>query len=106
VELQTVTGLPLEHRWVFWDVDPLTLDLEADADYILARILEFGGIAEVRWALATYGRDRIHRFFREVGHPELSERTRTFWRAVFGAEEEEWASPPDWRTSRLGPWID
>ena len=96
--------VPDDLRWLFWDVELDELDPEAHADYILPRILEHGGLAEVRWAVERYGLERIHRFFRDVGHPELGERTRGFWRAVFKAENEAWASPPDWRKSKSVPW--
>ena len=80
--------VPASHRWVFWDVDVDALDTAAGANYILPRVLEFGGIAEVRWLMATYGLDGIHRFLKDVGHPELSERTIGFWRAVLKADGE------------------
>jgi hypothetical protein len=98
--------LPRDFSWVFWDVDFNTLDTGLAADFILARILEFGRHIEVRWLVDTYGLDRIHQFLRMTGHPELSERTLQFWRAVFHAESEQWASPPAWRRSSSAPWID
>ena len=98
--------VPARLRWVFWDVDASRLETSRSADYIIPRILEHGGIAEVRWLIATYGMDRIHRFLQDVGHPELSARTLGFWRAVLKAEDEVWASPPAWRRSSGGPWID
>ncbi len=101
-----VAQLPDWLRRVFWNVDFDDIDIEMDADGILPRILEHGNMRAVKWALATYGPARIHRFFREVGHPELSPRTIAFWRAYFRAEEEEeWASPPDWRRRSAGPWV-
>jgi hypothetical protein len=96
--------VPAEFRWLFWDVDFETVDAGEHADFVLARVLEFGRMAEVRWSIATYGVERIHRFLRDCGHPELSERTVAFWRAVLNAEEEEWAKPPPWRRSRIAPW--
>jgi len=98
--------LPNELRWLFWEMDFESLDPERHADSILARVLERGRMAEVRWAIGYYGMSRIHRFFREVGHPELSDRTVAFWRAVFKAEDETWASPPAWRRNSSAPWID
>ncbi len=98
-------SMPRQFRWLFWDVDPAALDVEKQATYILARILEFGRMVEVRWAIDTYGLKRIHRFFLEVGHPELSDRTLHFWRAVFHAEHETWVSQPVWRKSKIAPWI-
>jgi hypothetical protein len=100
-----VAKVPAPHRWVFWDVDAARLDTARSADHIIPRILEFGGIAEVRWLLATYGMRGIHRFLRDVGHTELSERTLCFWRAALHAEDEVWASPPAWRKSSAAPWI-
>ena len=97
-------SIPEELRWLFWETAPEELDAEAHADYILPRILEHGCLAEVQWAMGRYGLERIHRFLREVGHPELSERTVGFWRAVFKAEDEAWAAPPTWRTSSGVPW--
>ena len=73
--------------------------------YILGRILEFGGADEVRWALGRYGPERVHAFLRDTGHPELSPRTLSFWRAFFSAEGETWASSPDWRRDNAAPWV-
>ncbi|MBI2570192.1 MAG: hypothetical protein HYV63_24580 [Candidatus Schekmanbacteria bacterium] len=101
-----MTAIPDEVKWLFWEVDAASFEVTQHADYILARILEFGGFAEVRWAMATFGLARIHRFFREVGHADISERTFRFWRAFFKADHESWARPPAWRQSSSAPWID
>lgn len=93
-------------RWLFPEVDFESLDTDAHADYVLARVLERGRLEDVKWAIAALGMARIHQFFREVGHPEISDRTRCFWRAVFQAEDEQWPSPPSWRRSSSAPWID
>ncbi len=98
--------LPESMRWLFWDLDGDTLDVEAHADAILARVLENGRLEDVRALLALYGEARIHRFFREVAHPLISERTRTFWRAYFEAGDEPWAKPPPFRRTNAAPWID
>jgi len=95
---------PRHLRWLFWDADLAGLDVERDAPYVLARVLEHGTLRDVKWALRVYGAERIHRFFREVGHPELSDRTLSFWRAFFKAYEEPWAQPPPWRKTSAVPW--
>jgi len=61
-----------------------------------------------RWVFwdVDAGMEGIHRFLRDVGHPELSERTLRFWRAALKAKDETWASPPAWRKSSAAPWID
>jgi hypothetical protein len=98
--------VPRPFRWLLWDVDPRSIDPERDADYLVPRVLEHGGLAEVRWLVDRLGLDRIHRFLRDIGHPELSPRTLTLWRAVLHAEEEEWAASPPWRRHSSAPWID
>ena len=70
--------LPDSMCWLFWNLDGGALDTEAHSDAILARVLENGRLEDVRALLALYGAPRIHRFFREVAHPLISERTRTF----------------------------
>lgn len=100
------SSLPESLRWLFWDVDFDSLDVEAHADAILARVLENGRLADVRNLVRIYGTPRIHRFFREVPHPLVSPRTRAFWRAFFDAENETWATAPSFRTSNAAPWID
>jgi hypothetical protein len=97
-------AVPAELHWLFWELDPARIDLAADSGYVMARVLEHGGLAEVRWLLARYGREAIHAFLRDVGHSELSDRTIAFWRAAFAAKDETWASPPAWRKSSSVPW--
>ena len=98
--------LPESIRWLFWDLDFDALDRERDADSILARVLESGRLADVRVILGLYGTERVHRFFRDVAHPIISDRTRAFWRAFFKAENEPWATPPAFRKNSAAPWID
>jgi squalene cyclase len=96
--------LPESLRWLFWEADFDELEAETDADYVLARVLEFGRLADLRWVIRHYGYLRIHEFLRDVGHPELSPRTIAFWRAFFKAENEPWKMPPAWRTTNAAPW--
>lgn len=102
-----VSRLPEALRSVLWDLDFDHLDVVADADSIIARVLEHGRLTDVRAVLQLYGSERILAFFRGAAHhPIVSERTRQFWRAYFHAEEESWPKRPDWRTSSGAPWID
>ena len=91
-------------HWLFWDVDPEAVDPERDRDYVLGRVLERGRLQDVRWILRAYGPERVHAFFRESGHPELSGRTLAFWRAFFHAEDETWKTPAPWRGNSSVPW--
>ena len=93
-------------KWIFWDVDFETIDVQAHVDGIMARVLERGLLADVQWLIDVYGLDRIHAFFKDVGSPEIGHRTRRFWRLVFNAKEEPWAEPPAWRRNSSQPWIE
>ncbi len=94
--------VPDSLRWLLWDLDADRVDLEAHADALLGRVLENGRLRDVRLVLDLYGEARILEFFRAGGHPLLSERTRSFWRAFFGADEE-WPAPPDFRSPSAAP---
>ena len=96
--------VPGEIRWLFWDADVDSIDIERDADGVLARVLERGRLAEVRWALGTYGPERIHRFFEAGGHPCISRRTLSFWKAYFETEGKSWRAKASFRTSSSIPW--
>jgi hypothetical protein len=93
-------------KFMFWNMDFARLDYRRDADAVIATIVEFGRLEDVRWMLRTYGRERVHRFFKTVGSPEISDKTVAFWRAVFHAEGEEWPRPPAWRRSSSAPWVE
>lgn len=102
---QSVFAIPASSRWIFWDVDPDAIELERDANGVLARVLERGCLDDVKWLIQSYGLARIHSFFREVWAPEITERTRGFWRAFFEAENETWAAPPTFRKNNSSLWI-
>lgn len=99
-----MAAVPATSRWIFWDVDPDAIDLERDANGVLARVLERGCLNDVAWLIHTYGLERIHAFFRDVWAPEVSARTRGFWRAFFEAENEPWAEPPGFRKNNSSLW--
>lgn len=96
--------LPQAMYWLFWEVDVQEIDLEKHADFVLARVLEKGRLEDVRWLMQQYGPQAIHDFFRHVGHSEISDRTRGFWRPVFDAHDEVWQESPAWRKDSAIPW--
>ncbi|MCL4806907.1 MAG: hypothetical protein KJ062_03790 [Thermoanaerobaculia bacterium] len=99
-----MTPVPRELRWLLWDLDADQVDVDECASAVLGRVLEHGRLADVRMVLELYGRERVLHFFREGDHPVVSERTRAFWHAFFGAEEA-WPTRPDFRNRSAAPWI-
>ncbi len=78
--------LPEEVRRLFWDVDPCALDAKAHRNFVLDRVLEYGGMDAVRWAEKTYGLAGIREYFVARGHRVLSRKTRSFWRLILNLE--------------------
>jgi hypothetical protein len=99
-------SVPVEHEWLFWDVDPGAIDLARDRRYVLGRVLERGRMADVRWVVSEYGTEGVHEFFRAGAHPEVSRATWSLWRAFFNESDSEWPTVPDWRNNNAAPWID
>ena len=97
--------VPDSLRWLLWDLDADRVDLEEHAAAVLGRVLENGRLCDVHLVLDLYGTQRVLEFFRDGGHPLLSERTRSFWHAFFGADEK-WPTRPDFRDPSAAPWID
>lgn len=81
-------NLPEPLHLLFWDCRPEDLDCEVNASFILERVLEYGTLAGARWALATYGADRLAVFLRTRGTRTLSRKTLAFWTLMLGLEDE------------------
>ncbi|MEW6746284.1 MAG: hypothetical protein AB1486_26380 [Planctomycetota bacterium] len=80
---------PALARRLFWDCETAQIDLDAQADFVLGRSLEYGTLVAVRWCLEFYGRERIARFLRTRGLTTLSRKTLRFWVQLLGLEGEE-----------------
>jgi hypothetical protein len=76
----------------FQEYDLARLRLDADADLIIQRALEFGTWDEVRWLFSTYGKRRIRLFLRKRGARWLSPVTFNYWRQLLGVKS--WQSSP------------
>lgn len=95
-----VTQLPKEFHRFFWDCDPQQLATGRHADQILTRLLDYGDLAAARWALRTYGEERIRQYLLSRGRKTLSRKTIAFWRALLGLEDESCLQPSSLQRSR------
>jgi len=86
-------GLPeclaQESMFLFPEVDVQQLDVHEDWKYILGRVLEYGTLESVRWAINAYGRERICEFVRTRGLRVLSRKTVNYWSLLLGLQGEE-----------------
>jgi hypothetical protein len=90
--------IPAELSWLFWDVDPMQIDLERDRDYVLERVMTRGDWLAMRWLIAHVETAVLAEFLRRRGD-RLTPRDRAFWsliaeipvRAVPGGGRPSWA---------------
>ena len=86
-------AIPSEVGHLFWDCRHEAIDLETHAPFVLERILEYGSLGAVRWALRTYGAERLAEFLRGRGARTLSRKTLSFWTLILGLEGETCFQP-------------
>lgn len=65
---------------LFWDTDPLTIDTQKHAIYIIERVLEFGNDKEVRWALNFYGPAMIKKVINKSR--SITPKTKCLWKLL------------------------
>jgi hypothetical protein len=68
---------------LFHDVDPANVDAEANAGFVIARVLDRGTMRSVRALFQYYGRERILGFLKAGGIHRLASRTVPLWLAYF-----------------------
>lgn len=66
----------------FWDVDFDKLAVEKNTHLIIKRILDRGEFQDIRWLLATYGKEKIKKVV--LGTRDLSRPTGNFWSDILG----------------------
>ena len=74
---------------LFWDYPPGAIDTGTHSFFVLERVLEYGSLEAARWALATYGPERVEEFLRRRGVRVLSRKTLSLWTVLLGLEGEE-----------------
>jgi hypothetical protein len=70
--------IPADLAWLFWDVDPATIDLERDCDYVLERIMTRGDWLAMRWLVAHVDKQHLVDFLHRRAD-RLTPRDRAFW---------------------------
>lgn len=75
--------IPETIAWLFWDVDPQTIDLERHADYVLERVMSRGDLAAMRWLARTISTTAMADFLARKGN-RLAPRERAFWSLIAG----------------------
>jgi len=79
-----------ELAWLFWDVDPTTIDLERHRDYVVERVMTRGNWLAMRWLIAHVEKADLAEFLRRRGE-RLAPRDRAFWCLI---AEVPWHATP------------
>jgi len=66
---------------VFWDTQIKDIDFKKQKDFVIARVLEHGRLADVEWLLKKYRRAAIKKTICQTHN--LSEKTANFWSTYF-----------------------
>lgn len=89
--------IPEDHRWLFWEVDSTTIDLERHRDYVLERVMQRGNWAAMRWVVSAFSVAQLADFLTRKGN-RLAPRERAFWSLIAGQERvsEPGGGQPRW----------
>lgn len=73
---------PVINKMLFWDSDPELVDWEKQANTIIVRVLERGGLQDFREIRRYYGDEKIA--VAAISARSLSKKTLSFISAIFG----------------------
>ena len=80
---RTPAGIPVSLRPFFQEYVLEDLDPERSAFTVIERTLAWGGLSELRWLFAHYGRERLAEWVRQAGWCCLPRRRLLFWLCFF-----------------------
>lgn len=79
--------LPNFLKKYFWEVDFDKLNFEKRPEYIILRLLEYGGVKAIRWLLKNFPEKKIKDTI--IKQRGLSSRSLYFWSLFFNIDKEE-----------------
>ena len=65
---------------LFWDIDPQTININKNAEYVIERILDFGNDEEVRWVWKNYDKSIIKKVLKNSR--SLREESKKLWSLI------------------------
>ncbi|MEM3112478.1 MAG: hypothetical protein QXY90_05510 [Candidatus Anstonellales archaeon] len=79
--------IPEEIKRLFWDVRKDELDLKLHRFFIIARIVDFGDMEDVKWMLKTYSKEEIVEVIKN--RRGISRKSAIFWSVYLDIPREE-----------------
>lgn len=65
----------------FWDTDVQSIDPILHREFVIERLLQYGGMEGIRWILENWGADAIKNVVKKSRN--ISRMTATFWAVYF-----------------------
>ena len=75
----------LKKNSLFWDVE--AVDPDRHAQFVMERILTWGDVDDLSWALEYYGYDRLRQAF--LVARQMDKKSTNFWCYYFKLNQEE-----------------
>jgi len=92
---------PVFDSALFWDTDPGALDFEKNARWIIARVLQYGDLGDLRKLVAFYGWERIEKEMLQVRY--LDKLTLNLLSVLFKIPKEKFRCYT-WQQSNPAPF--
>jgi hypothetical protein len=70
----------------FWDTPLSSIDAQLHKDFVIERLLQYGGMEGIRWLLEEWGPEAIRKVV--INSRNLSRMTAGFWSAYFDLPPE------------------
>ncbi|HAH32535.1 MAG TPA: hypothetical protein DCL44_09515 [Elusimicrobia bacterium] len=93
-----VQPLPKKLRFLFPEYDISKLNAGRDKTLVISRVLENGGLDEIKWVFKRYRRDELSDFIKEDGTRLLGSRSLRLWSLVLDAKPKP---VPAWRNAGI-----
>ncbi|MBI3304733.1 hypothetical protein HYZ80_00170 [Candidatus Parcubacteria bacterium] len=75
-------SIPVRLKSLFWDIDPVKLDVKRHRAFVIERVLEHGDEAAIAWLFKTFSRTAIASVTK--ASRRLSPKSRDFWSFKLG----------------------
>ncbi len=94
--------LPPRLRVLFWDTDAARLDLTRNREFVCARLLQEGGLAEVKFLRVRYGDAALRKWIVRHRARGMTPNRIRFWQLLLQLPER--LVSPWLRRARRGDW--
>jgi len=95
--------LPKHAYKFFWEIDPTILDVSQHPRYVIARLLEYGDLPELRWLFSRFSREEIIDTIKQARN--LSRRRAASWANYFDIPQMEiWCLNKPYQNQHAAIW--